>query len=171
MFLYIFRTLTLAQGVIHKLCHPFFEIFDPSLLLVTHFTKQAYRAMSPFGSPPSSLAKWVTSFMDAPCPSGIIFEKNRTHILLLQGPGGFDKFCECDLNLWDCDKEGNKSRPEKWKSYSGDVFFNLPQNWDVNDWILQTHNDFLSARFGGFSIGSGKKNRIFSLTKLFFSFK
>ena len=37
----------------------FFEIFYPSLPLVTHFTKYAYGVTSPFG-------KWVTSFMDGP---------------------------------------------------------------------------------------------------------
>ena len=69
------------------------------------------------------------------------------------------------MNKWNCDKVGNKTRPEKWKSYSGDDFFNLPQNWDINDWILQTHNDFINARFGGFSIGSG--NTIYQIFILY----
>ena len=32
---------------------PFFESFDPSLSLVTHFTRQAYGVTSPFGRSPS----------------------------------------------------------------------------------------------------------------------
>ena len=45
--------------------YPYFEIFDHSFPLVTHFIKQVYEEMSPFGrfTLPS---KWVTSFMDGP---------------------------------------------------------------------------------------------------------
>ena len=43
----------------------FFEIIDPSLPLVTHFTKQAYGVTSPFGRSPLP-PKWVMSFIDGP---------------------------------------------------------------------------------------------------------
>ena len=38
-----------VKGVVHKLHHHFFEIFDPSLRLLIPFTKYAYGVMSPFG--------------------------------------------------------------------------------------------------------------------------
>ena len=39
MFLQVNRLIFFFFGAVHKLCHPFLEIFDPSLPLVTHFTK------------------------------------------------------------------------------------------------------------------------------------
>ena len=39
----------LYKGAVHKWHHPFFEIFDPSLPLVTHFTEWSYGVIiSPF---------------------------------------------------------------------------------------------------------------------------
>ena len=43
---------------IHKWRHPFFEIFDSPLPLVTHFTKYPYGVMSPFQYPPSPVSGW-----------------------------------------------------------------------------------------------------------------
>ena len=40
---------TITRGLSINDGNPFFEIFDPSLPLVTHFTKWAYGVMSPFG--------------------------------------------------------------------------------------------------------------------------
>ena len=33
------KTLEINLGAVHKWCHPSYEIFDPSLSFVTHFTK------------------------------------------------------------------------------------------------------------------------------------
>ena len=41
------------QGAIHIWRHPFFKIFDPSLLLVTHFTTWTYGVTSTFSRSPS----------------------------------------------------------------------------------------------------------------------
>ena len=47
------RWRTLRFRAIHKWCYPLFEIFGPSLPLVTHITKYVYGVTSPFGrSPP-----------------------------------------------------------------------------------------------------------------------
>ena len=50
---------------VHKWCCLFFEIIDPSLPLVTHFTKYSYGVTSPFGRSPLP-PKWVMSFIDGP---------------------------------------------------------------------------------------------------------
>ena len=43
----------------------FLKIFDPSLILVTHFTKWAYGVTSTFSRSPLPF-KWLTSFIDSP---------------------------------------------------------------------------------------------------------
>ena len=52
-------------GTVHKGRHLHFEIFDPSLPLVTLFIILAYKVMSPLGDPLPPPSE-VTSFMDAP---------------------------------------------------------------------------------------------------------
>ena len=45
-------------GGINKWRQPFFEIFDPSLPLATHFTRSANRVTSPFCRSPLPLSGW-----------------------------------------------------------------------------------------------------------------
>ena len=58
---------------INDIAH-FLKIFDPSLPLVTHFTKYAYGVTSLFGRSP----KWVTSFMDGP-KQCVLFQNYYNH--------------------------------------------------------------------------------------------
>ena len=50
------RNQNSIKGPFTKYVTHFFDIFDPPSPHVTHFTKQAYRLMSPFGRPPSPLS-------------------------------------------------------------------------------------------------------------------
>ena len=47
-----------AVWAVHKWCHPFFDIFYPSLPLVTHFSIYTYGVTSTFGRSPSLLSGW-----------------------------------------------------------------------------------------------------------------
>ena len=92
-------------------------------------------------------------------------QQNRTYLVItlplyfyLQGPGALDKTCDCgsseekDQYQWTCKANDNNTKPGRWTTNSGDFIYNLT-NWDINEWLLQTHNDFIDTRFGGFSFG------------------
>ena len=38
-----------------------------------------------------------------------------------------------------------------------DLLFDL-ENHNINEWLLQTHNDFIDSRFGGWSVSQTKAN-------------
>ena len=62
--------------------------------------------------------------------------------------------CSCSSFQWTCDahNENSITKPAKWITNTSDILFDL-SNWDLNEWLLQTHNDFIDSRFGGWSIG------------------
>ena len=56
------------MAVVHKLRHPFFEIFYPSLSLVSHFTKYAYGVTSPFDRYPRGWRHlWMAPLLSIIC--------------------------------------------------------------------------------------------------------
>jgi hypothetical protein len=51
------------------------------------------------------------------------------------------------------DESNDHQHPGRWVMNTTDVLFDIT-GYNVSDWILQTHNDFIDARFGGWSIAN-----------------
>ena len=76
-----------------------------------------------------------------------------------------DKMCQCgEMWHWTCSSQNTSEvfKPSAWPMNTTDVLFDLG-NQNINEWLLQTHSDFIDTRFGGWSIphhNSTSKNLI-----------
>ena len=71
-----------------------------------------------------------------------------------------DHVCQCgEMWHWSCQsQEASKIfKPALWPMNTTDILFDL-ENHDINEWLLQTHNDFIDSRFGGWSVSQTKAN-------------
>ena len=75
----------ISSGTVHKWCHWFFEIFDPSLPHVTHFIKQAYEVTLPLCKFPLSLSGWRHLWMVSFPQTHWIHSQNVNKAFLLEG--------------------------------------------------------------------------------------
>ena len=75
IFVLVLRLKKFYKGAIHKWCHPFFEMFDPSLPLITHFITLIglWSNVTSWQIPP----KWVTSFMYGPNSATYICKRSK----------------------------------------------------------------------------------------------
>ena len=73
-------------------------------------------------------------------------------ISVSQGPGKLTEICDCAHSYyWTCKAhEDPIQTPGRWIMNTSDILFNL-ENFEVNEWLLQTHNSFINSRFGGWS--------------------
>ena len=67
-----------------------------------------------------------------------------------KGPGKIVDTCGCQDFHWTCSANEDVTVPSRWKTNTTDVLFDI-DGFDINNWILQTHNDFIGTRFGGWS--------------------
>ena len=60
--------------------------------------------------------------------------------------------CDCSDFHWTCSANKNVTEtvPGRWITNTTDVLFDVG-DLNINEWILQTHNNFISTRFGGWS--------------------
>ena len=77
--------------------------------------------------------------------------------------------CECEDFHWTCSPNAPEevTGPTRWITNTTDVLFDV-DDFNINEWILQTHHDFIRTRFGGWSSafqhnGEGKIINIFDI--------
>ena len=58
--------------------------------------------------------------------------------------------CDCSDYHWTCSANDNVTEPSRWITNTTDILFDIG-DYDINEWILQTYNNFISTRFGGWS--------------------
>ena len=58
--------------------------------------------------------------------------------------------CDCFDYHWTCSANNNVTEPSRWITNTTDILFDIG-NYDTNEWILQTYNNFISIRFGGWA--------------------
>ena len=60
--------------------------------------------------------------------------------------------CECEDFHWTCSPNDPEevTGPARWITNTTDVLFDVG-DFNINEWILQTHHDFIRTRFGGWS--------------------
>ena len=58
--------------------------------------------------------------------------------------------CQCEDFHWTCSPNEEVTGPTRWITNTTDVLFDVG-DFNINEWILQTHHDFIRTRFGGWS--------------------
>ena len=58
--------------------------------------------------------------------------------------------CQCEDFHWTCSPNEEVTGPARWLTNTTDVLFDLG-DFNINEWVLQTHHDFIRTRFGGWS--------------------
>ena len=62
-----------------------------------------------------------------------------------------NKQCKCSRYHWQCtDTNATGTTPPRLITNTTDVLFDI-SDVPTNEWLLQTHNDFINSRFGGWS--------------------
>jgi hypothetical protein len=58
--------------------------------------------------------------------------------------------CQCEDFHWTCSPNEEVTGPARWLTNTTDVLFDVG-DFNINEWVLQTHHDFIRTRFGGWS--------------------
>lgn len=70
------------------------------------------------------------------------------------------KNCICSFYHWACKnaEENSVKKPGRMIVNTTDVLFDVSNLDSINDWILQTHSDFIDSRYGGWSMARSANN-------------
>ena len=72
-----------------------------------------------------------------------------------------DKMCQCgEMYHWTCSSQSSSEvfKPPLWPMNTTDVLFDL-ETQNINEWLLQTHSDFIDTRFGGWSVANNSASK------------
>ena len=69
--------------------------------------------------------------------------------------------CQCgEMYHWTCSSQSSSEvfKPPLWPMNTTDVLFDL-ETQNINEWLLQTHSDFIDTRFGGWSVANNSASK------------
>ena len=61
----------------------------------------------------------------------------------------YEEECSCTKNSWQCSASSNHKMLQRTRENTTDIVYHLPDDIHPNDWILNTHFEFIERRYGG----------------------
>ena len=77
----------------------------------------------------------------------------------MKAPGASRDTCNCEESQWTCRENPPRTPTPRWMTNTTDVLFDITgEHGRVIDWLLDTHDDFIDARYGGWSPAAESKS-------------
>lgn len=65
----------------------------------------------------------------------------------------FEEECSCSKHSWQCSPTNGEKMLQRSKENTTDIVYHLSDNINPNNWILNTHYEFIEKRYGGWKFG------------------